>query len=328
MDNTLAKISIVIPAYNAEITIERCIKSTLIQTYSNLEVIIIDDGSEDQTSNIVKRYCEKYPNIHYYWQKNSGVSSARNKGIEFSQGDYVMFLDSDDELCKETCSHMIKAIENFSADMVVCGFFEVLNSKITHQFCMESKFCNRMWTIQNSFEELFWGLQLNQPWNKLFRKDKIIHLFNIKKQNGEDIEFVLDFLKSGRQLIVLDECLYLNHIDNENSLSRNYKTILRNMKENHFYLLNYLVSEKINLYNHNISDYIVSQIWSNSLLGIKSRQFTPQQSIDMIEIEEHYLSLISHLKPQKTGNKLVRFLLIHRKIFLYKIFLRLLMFIK
>jgi len=99
-------ISIIIPAYNVENYIKRCIESINNQTFKNYEVIIIDDGSIDNTLNIIKQFsCEQYKIIT---QKNSGASSARNKGIDASNGDYITFMDADDFLYNETCLEKIK----------------------------------------------------------------------------------------------------------------------------------------------------------------------------------------------------------------------------
>ena len=92
------KVSIIIPAYNCEKYIFECLESVINQTYSNLEIIIIDDGSTDNTSEICQRF-EKIDNrIIYTWQENSGVSKARNKGIDLAKGKYIVFIDADDKV--------------------------------------------------------------------------------------------------------------------------------------------------------------------------------------------------------------------------------------
>ncbi|MCI8778348.1 MAG: glycosyltransferase family 2 protein [Bacilli bacterium] len=89
-------ISIIIPVYNTEDYLDKCLSSIINQTYKNIEIIIIDDGSTDNSKKIIKQYMNKDCRISYYYQNNSGVAIARNSGIDKAQGDYIAFIDSDD----------------------------------------------------------------------------------------------------------------------------------------------------------------------------------------------------------------------------------------
>ena len=104
----LSKVSIIIPVFNAQDHLERCIKSALAQTYANIEVILINDGSTDNSDRICRLFSAD-KRIKYYKQNNSGVSSARNAGIKIASGDYVFFLDSDDEIEKNVIANLVKA---------------------------------------------------------------------------------------------------------------------------------------------------------------------------------------------------------------------------
>lgn len=106
------------PAYNAEITIENSILSVLHQTYSDLELIIINDGSTDSTLNIIEGFKQKDSRIRVLDLPNSGVSIARNAGIDVSTGEYLMFLDSDDYIEKETVEVLLNKIVKYRADLV------------------------------------------------------------------------------------------------------------------------------------------------------------------------------------------------------------------
>ena len=115
------KVSIIIPVYNMKKYLAECLNSVVNQTLSEIEIIVVNDGSTDNSENIIKEFVSKYPNINYYWQENAGVSSARNKGIENAKGEYLYFLDSDDTIGSdflESCYDMAKR-EN--ADFVICG---------------------------------------------------------------------------------------------------------------------------------------------------------------------------------------------------------------
>ena len=120
INNSSAKVSIIIPVYNGENTIKRCLDSVLKQTYDNLQIIVIDDGSTDDTHNICKAYSKKDERILFLTCENFGVSNARNICLDNATGDYVCFLDSDDYIDCDTISDMVSAVSGF--DMVICGF--------------------------------------------------------------------------------------------------------------------------------------------------------------------------------------------------------------
>ena len=114
----MKKISVIVPIYNVEKYIKRCLDSILMQKYQNLELILINDGSTDNVEEIIKTYIEKYPNIIKYIKKeNTGLSDTRNTGMEIATGDYIMFVDSDDYISQNLLNnlkpYMNKNIDNF-----------------------------------------------------------------------------------------------------------------------------------------------------------------------------------------------------------------------
>ena len=116
----MSKVSIIVPIYNSENNLEECINSLCDQTYKDIEIILINDGSVDDSEDICKRFVEKDERIIYYYKENNGVSSARNKGIELSSGEYICFVDSDDFVSQTYCEDMVKHMTN-DVDMVVYG---------------------------------------------------------------------------------------------------------------------------------------------------------------------------------------------------------------
>lgn len=115
-------VSIIIPAYNAEKHIERAVMSAVQQSYSDIEIIVINDGSKDSTEEILKRLAEENKQVSYYTQKNMGVSVARNVGLEHIKGAFYMFVDADDALIENAVELMHKSIEENNADIVVADF--------------------------------------------------------------------------------------------------------------------------------------------------------------------------------------------------------------
>lgn len=118
-------ISIIVPVYNVEKYLKKCIESILSQTYQNIEIILVDDGSEDNSGAICDQYAAEDARIVVIHKKNGGLSTARNAGIDRSNGDFISFIDSDDYVSEDFCKILLQAILNENADMVICNFLSV-----------------------------------------------------------------------------------------------------------------------------------------------------------------------------------------------------------
>ena len=125
--------SIIIPVYNSEKYLFRCIDSVLNQTRSDFELILIDDGSKDQSADICKEYAKKDGRVKYIRQENAGVSAARNKGIAIASGDYIGFVDSDDEICPDMYETLLNGAEKSGADIVICDAVTVYSNGTTEE---------------------------------------------------------------------------------------------------------------------------------------------------------------------------------------------------
>lgn len=117
----MKKLSVIVPTYNVEQYISECIESILNQSYSSIEIILIDDGSQDQTPQICKEYERKYDNITFYTNAHNGISHSRNIGIKKASGEYIAFVDSDDFVDKFMYEKLISCLENNGADMAICN---------------------------------------------------------------------------------------------------------------------------------------------------------------------------------------------------------------
>lgn len=162
-------ISVIIPAYNAEKTIKNCIESVLKQTYENLEVIIIDDGSVDKTSEIVKKYAEKDPRIILLHKENGGQSSARNLGLQVMAGSLFTYVDSDDEIMPEMISGLYARITETNSDISMCGMLYKTGKREIRKYCEADRLIQTREEIVKDFlvEKFAFG-----PMCKLFRTEK------------------------------------------------------------------------------------------------------------------------------------------------------------
>lgn len=124
-------VSVIVPVYRVEQYIDECIHSIISQTYKNLEIILVDDGSPDNCSNICDTYAAKYENIRVIHQKNGGLSKARLAGFEIAAGEYILFVDSDDYIHNEMVEKLVYALESKNAQMSLCAYFTVMGEQTT-----------------------------------------------------------------------------------------------------------------------------------------------------------------------------------------------------
>lgn len=208
-------VSIIIPVYNSEKEISRCIDSVIKQSWSNLEIIVIDDGSSDNSGKICDRLCEQDKRIHVFHQSNLGVSHARNVGLKFAHGEYIVFMDSDDELPEESISVRVQGIEK--VDLLVAGY-EVIDSKNKKQYGIiqydyQQSTQKEMFAMM--FENSSHGYQ-GYLWNKIFRRE-IITKYDLKFQENihynEDRLFIVQYLKKIRQIKFINNSVYYYRIN-------------------------------------------------------------------------------------------------------------------
>ena len=122
-------VSIIIPAYNVENTIENCIKSIRIQTYDKIEIIVVDDGSSDCTYNVVNMLAENDKRVKIFRQSNKGVSAARNRGIQEATGEFIIFVDADDSIMINMIEILINKQREFNVDLVQCAILHIFDEK-------------------------------------------------------------------------------------------------------------------------------------------------------------------------------------------------------
>ena len=228
MDNKpKEKISIVVPVYNAEKKINRCVESLRSQIYSNIEIILINDGSTDETLAICKKYQELDERIFVIDKPNGGVSSARNAGIDVANGKYIMFCDSDDWVYEDYCIAMLE--HAVQGHLIMCEFDEVTSEND----CLGER--DNRCDIEVIRKEEFLNYRkagIGSPWNKLFDLD-IVKRFEIKFPMeislGEDLAFVMEYLKHTESTIVyLHRKLYVYQNEDTVSLSKRAPTIQEN----------------------------------------------------------------------------------------------------
>lgn len=212
------KISVIVPIYNAAKFLDKCLKSILSQTYQNLEIILINDGSTDNSLEICETYKKTDERIKLFSKENSGVSSSRNIGIENATGKYVIFIDADDYIEQNMFELLSKDLFDFNVDMSICGYKKV---DINGNILFESEDLNEKYFDDEVFKHyLFDGRYYREILcNKLFKLD-IIKNNNIRFREdihiNENIVFILDFAHFARKFVYDNQLLY-NYVFHENS---------------------------------------------------------------------------------------------------------------
>lgn len=210
----MTKISIIVPVYNVENYLDRCISSILNQTYSDFELILIDDGSPDSSPAMCDKYARENEKIKVIHKENAGPSSARNRGLELAQGEYVLFVDSDDFVEPEYIETLVTPAESGTADMVVSNAF--LLDKGADKAPISS---NESFVVDaKDFLKIGYGVMLGSIWNKLYCR-AIIKENNITFPENmtlcEDVVFNANYFKHVKKIAYINKCIYNYCIDSQ-----------------------------------------------------------------------------------------------------------------
>lgn len=236
--NNKVLVSIIIPVYNVEKYLTECLNSILNQSYQNIEIIIINDGSIDNSVNIAKQYATIDSRIKIIDQKNSGVSAARNKGIEIAKGDYICFADADDYLMPDYIEYLLDlCVENNAEIAYTKDMFTTFHTEKEHKHKVT------VFTPEKATEEI---LCYNVPigvYSKLFKssflyKNKL--KFNEKIYIGEGFNFNIDCFQRANKIVCSNHRIYFYRRDNEASAMTKFKigkcemalNAIDNIKEN------------------------------------------------------------------------------------------------
>lgn len=214
--------SVIVPVYNSEETIGRCIDSLLDQTLRNIEIIVVDDGSTDNTSLVCYSYEDE--RLRFITQENGGVSKARNKGLDVARGKYILFCDSDDWVEKNFVESLCNEFKDLNVDLVVCGIClnDIQSGNVSAK---SSKSFEKKVFDSSGFIELREKDLLAYPVNKAFKKDLIDKFslsFDVNLSECEDLVFNLNYIsKMENKMVVIPDILY-HYEFRENSLSSKY----------------------------------------------------------------------------------------------------------
>ena len=200
-------ISIIVPIYNAEKSIKKCLESILNQTKKELEIILINDGSTDNTEEVIKSFKDK--RIKYFKNKNQGIGKTRNFGIEKATGDYIMFLDSDDYMSIEECELLYKKCKEENLDICICDFYRVFDDKNEEVKLPDFKSSSLKENPDIITENL-------NPWGKIYNRKIIVDnkIKFVEDLKYEDAPFVIESLCSAKKIGKVNKPLHYYVIHN------------------------------------------------------------------------------------------------------------------
>lgn len=232
------KISVIVPVYNVEQYLDRCVSSVVQQTYQNLEIVLIDDGSPDQCPQMCDEWSKKDNRIKVVHKENGGLSSARNAGLDTASGEYIAFVDSDDYIDNQMLELMLNAAEKNSVPVVCCGRIRVTASTKAEMFTLPEE---RLFTGEEAIKEIFVGGAVEEAaWDKLYRAEILANRRFPVGEINEDIVQTINILGSCGRIVHVGRALYY-YCENSGSITksgynRNKAVVLKHLETIYSYI--------------------------------------------------------------------------------------------
>ncbi|WP_374931958.1 glycosyltransferase family 2 protein [Neobacillus driksii] len=309
------KVSVIIPVYNCEKYLSNCLDSIIAQTYTNLEIIIVNDGSMDGSELIINKYKEAHKEIKYFYQENRGPSEARNIAITNATGEYLVFIDSDDTVEKNYIESLYNKIVSSGSDLVCCGYKDISRFGLVNH----SDFIFENTIPLHSFIEMVCNGTGGVLWSKIFKKE-IIKMYNLQMDKNlfmsEDLIFVLRYATHCKSFAAIKEYSYNYNRLNDSSISSNIS--IR-------YLPNYIrvcetleeVLNSIDLDKNKIKKIITERIQEIVLIGVEQQSINLKvlgmenavQNVINLLSENYIQEYIDHFSSQNVFYKPYVFLL-------------------
>ena len=204
----LTMISVIVPVYKVVPYLRQCIESIISQTYRDLEILLIDDGSPDECGEICEEYKEKDHRVRVFHTENHGLSAARNLGLQYAKGEYIGFIDSDDWIEPEMYEVLLRRLHESEYDIVVCGY-EVISDKKIKEWKQVEAVCDHNDALTSLIKEKI----NNAVWNKLYSKEllqksEIDDALFPEGENYEDIAVMHRIVDNAKSVAIMPEMLY------------------------------------------------------------------------------------------------------------------------
>lgn len=298
-------ISVIIPIYNVEAYLRRCVDSVLRQTYGELEIILVDDGSPDGCGAICDEYAEKDRRVKVIHQENRGLSGARNAGLKLASGEFVAFLDSDDYIDPDMYEKLRKVLLEQDADIAECGYRWV-KKDVTYD--RENTGKVDVYTNLQALEKLYFGDQMFGglsivAWNKLYRRELVRAIGFVEGLNHEDVVFTPQALYAARRVAKLNLNLH-NFFFSPNSISRGaFRLKKLDAIEARRQSMAFLREKGLDRYYALVESTYFSALydgWYNCRKGRKDPAFREMEEKLAAELKAQYPAMLKN--PHEQGN--------------------------
>lgn len=256
------KISVIVPIYKVEDYLHRCVDSIINQTYTNLEIILVDDGSPDNCPMICDEYAKKDSRIRVVHKKNGGLSDARNAGLDIATGEYIMFIDSDDFVDIEMMESMMKNMIDNNVDMVVCNIKYVYEDREVVKYNQADRILDRYEAMEEYLKD---GVVQAVAWNKLYKKSLINNMrYKVGKTNED--EFFTYKVVDKTDKIYYDSKPFYNYIQRNSSIMGKYSIKRLDGVEASYERLNFIKEKYPTLYEKEKKTFVNLCIYSYQMI--------------------------------------------------------------
>lgn len=304
------KLSIIVPVYGVEKYIDKCLDSLVKQSLKEIEIIVVNDGTKDNSQKIIDKYVKKYPEkIKSYIKENGGQGSARNYGLEKANGEYIGYVDSDDFVEKDMYKKLYNKAKENNYDIVVCGNYNVSED---YQNKNIDAFINN---YNTDLENIFFGKMA--VWNKIYKRDILIKnkLEFKEKVWYEDLAFTLKAIMNSNTFAFIDEPLY-DYLIREGSTMNN-SNVKRNLEilEAFNDILSYIQHNKKEEYFSKIEFLAIDHIYISAIVRVLKAEADDKVKRETIN---KLLDYMNKKFPNYKNNKYINTLSKNRKI-IYKL---------
>lgn len=223
IDEQNALVSIIVPVYKVEQYLDRCVQSIISQTYKNIEVFLVDDGSPDNCGKMCDEYAEKYPCIHVIHQENGGQASARNNAVKLASGEYILFIDSDDFVTEDHVEYLLYLINKYDADMAIGGFRYLYEGKKISEVsavCKEYELTPSETLIRMNYGKGFGAT----PWAKLIKRQLVIKHQFTEGVVYEDLDTMYRIIGDTNRIVFGEKIIYYWVQRNESTMRAKFST--------------------------------------------------------------------------------------------------------
>lgn len=321
-------LSIVVPVYNSERSIKKCVDSILSQTLIDFEIILVDDGSIDTCAEICDDYALQDSRVKVVHIDNGGVSHARNVGIRETTGKYIQFVDSDDYIDKNMSEYLVNIMVKDNVDLVICGYKTVRSSKVVKQ-CGVNKEYDELSILSTEFASLYKIGFLNPPWNKIFKREKLNNLFDEDMELGEDLIFNVYYMQNVKKLIFIKEPFYNYVLVGSQSLTQKYydngfETVVKKYQILNKFIKGYL--------KHNVDKGLIDDVFCYDVLlnfrKLVASKYDIKHTLELLKKWSQYFDENYFISPKSFRYKIFWYIINNEKVFTLLVYLKIRMSIK